>query len=237
MTIYPAIDLYEGKAVRLVRGDYDQMTVYNDNPAAVAKGFKELGATHMHVVDLEGARDGEPKNFSTIKRILTETDLAVQVGGGIRDTATIEKYLEIGVKRVILGTAAVAKPGFLKEAVGKFVGAIAVSADIKEGLIALKGWTEMSDQDAMTFCAEVEKIGVQTLICTDISKDGLLEGTNMQLYDTLRKELSLYIIASGGVTTLDEIKTLSQKGINGAILGKALYTGNIDLAEAIKAAK
>ena len=236
MTIYPAIDLYEGKAVRLMRGQYDQMTVYNDNPAAVARGFKQAGATHLHVVDLEGARAGKPINLGAIKSIIAESALQTQVGGGIRDIETIEKYLELGIKRVILGTAAVAKPGFLKEVTEKYGAAIAVSADIKDGKIALKGWTEVSDQDGMAFCRIVEELGVQTLICTDISKDGLMQGTNMQLYETLRKELKLYIIASGGVSTLEEIKTLSKRGIDGAILGKALYTNSIDLSEAIEAA-
>ena len=237
MIIYPAIDLYEGKAVRLLRGDYAQMTVYNDNPAAVAKGFKDAGATHLHVVDLEGARDGKPENFDTIERVVAESGLNVQVGGGIRDAGTIEKYFNIGVKRVILGTAAVSKPGFLKEMVEKFDEAIVVSADIKDGLIALKGWTEVSNQNSMVFCAAAEKIGVKTLVCTDISKDGLLGGPNMELYATLRKKLNLHIIASGGVTTIDEIKILAQKGIDGAIIGKTLYEGKIDLSEAIAAAK
>ncbi|MCL2200914.1 MAG: 1-(5-phosphoribosyl)-5-[(5-phosphoribosylamino)methylideneamino]imidazole-4-carboxamide isomerase [Oscillospiraceae bacterium] len=237
MTIYPAIDLYEKKAVRLLRGDYAQMTIYSDDPPAVAKGFRAAGATHLHVVDLEGARDGKPANFDVIERITAESGLVVQIGGGIREMETIEKYLALGVSRVILGTAAVSKPGFLKEAASKFGSAIAVSADIKDGLIALKGWTEVSDQELMSFCRVIEDLGVQTLICTDISKDGLLEGTNMELYETLRKELGLYIIASGGVSTLDEIKTLASWGVDGAILGKALYTGVIDLAEAVNSVK
>jgi len=236
MTIYPAIDIYEGKAVRLVRGDYLKMTVYSENPAEVAIGFRAAGAHVVHVVDLEGAKIGMPANFDVIKRIAQESGLSVQVGGGIRDKKTIAQYLDIGIKRVILGTAAVATENFLESAVGEFGDAIAVSADIKDGHIALKGWTEVSNQGAMEFCETVEKIGVQTLICTDISKDGLLEGTNIELYTTLRKKLGLYIIASGGVSAIDEIKQLSQLGINGAILGKALYTGNIDLTEAIKAA-
>jgi len=234
MTIYPAIDLYEGKAVRLIRGDYEQMTVYSDDPASVAKEFEEKGATALHIVDLAGARDGKPANFDVIKSIALKTKLKIQVGGGIRDEETIKQYLDIGVKRVILGTAAVSAPGFLVKAVETFGDAIAVSADIKDGLVALKGWTEVSDQSIMTFCETVEKVGVQTLICTDISKDGLLEGTNIELYNDLRDHLDLYIIASGGVSTLDEIKVLSKMGVNGAILGKALYTGAIDLAEAIE---
>ena len=237
MTIYPAIDLYEGKAVRLLRGEYDQMTIYSDNPAETASGFKAAGATHLHVVDLAGARDGKPANFETIEQIVAKTDLQVQVGGGIRDIDTIEKYLGIGIKKVILGTAAVAQDGFLKEVTKKYGAAIAVSADIKDGKIALKGWTEVSDEDSMSFCKTVEDIGVKTLICTDISKDGLMQGTNMELYETLRKELGLYIIASGGVSTLEEIKTLSKWGVDGAILGKALYTKAIDLSAAIAAGK
>ena len=234
MTIYPAIDLYEGKAVRLLRGDYEQMTVYSNDPVSVALGFRQAGATAVHVVDLEGARDGEPANFEVIKSIAAESGLDVQVGGGIRTTATIEKYLGVGVRRVILGTAAVSAPGFLEEMVRAYSSAIAVSVDIKDGLVAIKGWTETSGDDAHEFCGTVEKLGVQTLICTDISKDGLLGGTNMDLYKTLRKELTINIIASGGITRLDEIATLSALGVDGAILGKSLYTGNIDLSEAVR---
>jgi phosphoribosylformimino-5-aminoimidazole carboxamide ribotide isomerase len=237
MIVYPAIDLYEGKAVRLVRGDYAEMTVYSDDPVSVARGFKDSGATVAHIVDLEGARDGKPANSDVIGRIAVETGLDVQVGGGIRTVETIKKYLDMGVKKVILGTAAVSTPGFLLEMVGTFGGAIAVSADIKDGFVAIKGWTELSDKDAPEFCRTVEELGVKTLICTDISKDGLLGGTNIELYRTLRERLSMVIIASGGITTIDEVKTLSALGIDGAILGKALYTGNIDLSAAIKAAQ
>jgi len=237
MTIYPAIDLYEGKAVRLQRGDYEQMTVYSDDPVSVALGFKKVGATALHIVDLEGARDGKPANFEVIKRIAAETGLFIQVGGGIRTSETIEEYLNAGIKRVILGTAAVSKPGFLQEMVGKHKNAIAVSVDIKDGLVAIKGWTEVSNQDAIDFCNTVSDLGVQTLICTDISKDGMLSGTNMELYQTLRLKLSIGLIASGGVSSLDEIKTLSRLGMDGAILGKALYSGDIDLAEAVRVDK
>jgi len=210
------------------------MTVYSDDPVSVALGFREVGATAIHVVDLEGAREGKPMNFEVIERIAARSGLHIQVGGGIRATETIDKYLSAGVRRVILGTAAVSTPGFLPEAVKTFGGAIAVSADLKDGFVAVKGWTELSDKDALVFCRAVEDTGVQTLICTDISKDGLLEGTNMELYHTLRKELSIALIASGGITSLDEIEALTKLGMDGAILGKALYTGNIDLAEAIK---
>ena len=233
MIIYPAIDLYEGKAVRLKRGDYAQMTVYNNDPLSVALGFKDAGAKALHIVDLEGARNGEPANYDVIKRVASETDLFIQVGGGIRSQEIIEKYLEIGVRRVILGTAAVSQAGFLNEMVNKFNEAIAVSVDIKDGFVAIKGWTEVSSQNAIDFCGTVSDVGVQTLICTDISKDGMLSGTNMELYETLRSKLAIGIIASGGVSTIDEIKTLSDLGMDGAILGKALYTGDINLTEAV----
>jgi len=235
MIIYPAIDLFEGKAVRLKRGDYAQMTVYSDDPASVAKGFGKSGATALHVIDLEGAQKGKPTNFEVIKQIATRSGLFTQVGGGIRTSETTEKYLNAGVKRVILGTAAVSTPGLLQELVNNYGESIAVSVDIKDGLVAIKGWTEVSDRDALDFCCIVEELGVQTLICTDISKDGMLSGTNMELYKTLRSKLSIGLVASGGVTSLDEIRTLSKLGLDGVILGKALYTGAIDLAEAISA--
>ena len=237
MIIYPAIDLYEGKAVRLQRGDYAQMTVYSDDPLSVALGFKKAGAVSLHVVDLEGARDGKPANYETIEQIASESGLFIQVGGGIRSSETIKKYLSIGVRRVILGTAAVSQEGFLQEMVGSYNEAIAVSVDIKDGLVAIKGWTETSEMNAIDFCETLGKIGVQTVICTDISKDGMLSGTNMELYSLLRSKLSIDLIASGGVSSVDEIKTLSEMGMDGAILGKALYTGDIDLAKAVEAAK
>lgn len=233
MTIYPAIDIYEGKAVRLIRGDYAQKTVYSDDPVTVAFGFKESGAHAAHIVDLEGARDGKPANFDIIKRIASESGLSIQVGGGVRTAEVIEKYLDIGIRRVILGTAAVSDPGFLREMIGAFGDAIAVSVDIKDGLVAIKGWTELSDKDALVFCRNIEELDVKTLICTDISKDGLLSGTNMELYHTLRETLSIYLIASGGITSLGEIKALSELGMDGAILGKAMYSGNIKLSDAI----
>ena len=254
MTIYPAIDLYEGKVVRLRRGDYAQMTVYSNDPLAVARGFRASGARACHIVDLEGARDGISANFEIVKRIVKDLGRRdgagaishdageslppfVQVGGGVRTAVTIDEYLRIGVRRVILGTAAVSVPGFLREMVGEFGSAIAVSADIKDGFIAIKGWTTLSDQDAQGFCRAVEATGVQTLICTDVSKDGLLGGTNMELYRTLRERLSIRLIASGGISSLDEIRALSGLGLDGAIVGSALYTGHIDLAEAVEAAQ
>ena len=233
MIIYPAIDIFEGKAVRLTRGDYAQMTVYSDDPAAVARGFREAGANAAHIVDLEGARSGKPENYKVIERIVSESGLEIQIGGGIRTKSDVEKYLSIGVKRVILGTAAVSAPGFLPEMVQAYKDTIAVSADIKDGYVAIKGWTEISNRDVLGFCRDVEETGVQTVVCTDISKDGVLGGTNIELYRALREKLTVKLIASGGITTIDEIKTLAAIGIDGAILGKALYTGKIDLGEAV----
>jgi len=233
MIIYPAIDLYDGKAVRLKRGDYNEMTVYSDDPVAVALGFKKAGVSAIHVVDLQGARDGKPENYEVIKRIASETDLFIQVGGGLRTSEAIETTLEAGVKRVILGTAAVSEPEFLQSMVQEHGEAIGVSVDIKDGFVAIKGWTEVSKLDALEFCDTVVKQGVKTIICTDISKDGMLSGTNIELYKTLRSRLPIGIIASGGVTSIDEIKTMSKMGMDGAILGKALYTGDISLAEAV----
>ena len=229
MIIYPAIDLYEGKVVRLKQGDYTQKTVYSDDPVSVALGFKETGATALHIIDLEGALNGKPKNADIIKQITKETGLFVQVGGGIRTPEIIEDYLKAGVKRLILGTAVVSKPELMREMAGNFDEAVAVSVDIKDGLAAVKGWTELSDQDAIDFCCRAETLGVRTLICTDISKDGMQSGTNIELYKTLRQKLTLKLLASGGVTSIDEIKTLSDIGMDGVILGKALYTGHIDL--------
>ena len=234
MIIYPAIDIYDGKTVRLKRGDYSQMIKYSDDPVAVAQEFEKIGASAVHVIDLEGARDGKPANFDLINRIATETDLFIQVGGGIRTPETIERYLKLDVKRTILGTAAISTSGFLQEMVKQYGEAIAVSVDIKDGFVAIKGWTEVSAKDALSFCDTVEELGVQTLICTDISKDGMLSGTNIDLYRTLREKLSIKLIASGGVTTIDEIKILSEIGMDGVILGMALYTGAIKLSKALE---
>ena len=236
MTVYPAIDLYEGKVVRLARGDYSKMTVYSDDPVNTALAFRGAGAAALHIVDLEGARDGQPANSGVIYRIASESGLEIQVGGGIRTAEIIEGYLDTGIRRVILGTAAVSAPGFLREMVRAFGDAVAVSADIKDDRVAIKGWTELSAEDIFGFCRTIEDIGVRTLICTDISKDGLLGGTNIDLYRALRKELSINLIASGGISSLDEIETLAALGMDGAILGRSLYAGSIDLTAAIQTA-
>lgn len=237
MYIFPAIDLYEGKAVRLFKGDYNQMTVYSDTPELVARAFKEAGATHIHLVDLEGARDGSTPNLETVKKIIKETDLFTEVGGGIRNMDTVRTYLEAGIDRVILGTAAVTDEDFVRAATAEYGERIAVGADIKDGKIAIKGWTEKSELDAMEFCEKMQRIGVRTVICTDISKDGAMMGTNHELYRAMSEKLSMQIIASGGVSSIDDVKRLASLGIYGAIIGKAYYTGAIDLKEAIEVAE
>ena len=236
MNLFPAIDLIGGKAVRLIRGDYAQVTVYSDKPSEVAKGFEECGAKYLHVVDLEGARDGSLANLETIKEIIERTKLFVEVGGGIRSIETVEKYIGAGAQRVIIGTAAVTDPDFLREAVERYGDKIAVGVDIKDGMVAIKGWTETSELSCFDFCEKLSAMGVKTIICTDISKDGLLAGTNLELYRELSEKFSMDITASGGVSTLDDVRKLAQMDIYGAILGKALYTGNIDLREALSVA-
>lgn len=237
MLIYPAIDLYDGKAVRLFKGDYAQMTVYSEDPPAIAEDFAACGATHMHIVDLEGAKSGTTPNLATVLEIKRRGGLFCEVGGGIRSMETVDAYLSSGIDRVILGTAAVTEPGFVEKAVAKYGDRIAVGIDIKDGFVAIKGWTEKSALTAFDFCEKMEKIGVKTLICTDISKDGAMQGTNHDLYKTLMEKFSMQIIASGGVSSLDDVIRLRQQNTYGAIIGKAYYTGAIDLKEAIEVAK
>lgn len=234
MILYPAIDLYEGKAVRLFKGDYAQMTVYNEDPLAVARDFIRCGATHIHMVDLQGARDGTTPNLETVQKIKAQTGLFCEVGGGIRSMEIVERYLCAGIDRVILGTAAVTDPAFLAAALAKYGDKIAVGIDIKDGFVAIKGWTETSDQDALAFCARMEEMGVRTVICTDISKDGAMQGTNRELYKTLCERFRLQIIASGGVSSLEDIEHLAAQNLHGAIIGKAYYNGSLDLARAIE---
>ncbi len=237
LNIIPAIDLIGGRAVRLKKGDYQQVTVYNDNPVEVAKSFETAGAEFLHVVDLDGAKDGCTANFETIRAIVEQTNLSVEVGGGIRNIETVEKYIRLGVDRVIIGTAAVTDPEFLEEAVRKYPNHIAVGIDIKDGFVAIKGWLEVSAISCFDFCQTVQSIGVKTIICTDISKDGMMQGTNLSLYRQLSERFTLKIIASGGVSSLEDVRRLSEMKIYGAILGKALYTGAVDLSEAISVAK
>lgn len=234
MILLPAIDLYEKKVVRLTRGDYAQMTIYNDDPVAQAVSFQEAGAQWLHTVDLEGAKDGSTPNYSVIKAICKETSLKVEIGGGIRSLDTIQKYLDAGVERVILGTKAVTDPAFLEESLNKFGSHIAVGVDIKDGKIAIKGWLETAQDSVEDFFTKLCKLGVSTVICTDVSKDGMLAGTNVDLYRQLSQQFSLDLIASGGVSSLEDLARLKELGLYGAILGKALYTGALDLKAALK---
>ena len=237
MNIFPAIDLYEGKAVRLLRGDYQNMTVYSTDPLSVAKDFECAGAEYIHMVDLEGAKDGTAPNLEIVQSVAKNTSLFVEVGGGIRNMDVVDSYISSGVSRVILGTAAVKDEAFLREALKKHGDKIAVGVDVKDSQVAIKGWTETAPIPFMDFCKKMEALGVATLICTDISKDGAMQGTNRALYQELSKELSLKIIASGGVSDLDDIKALKAQNLYGAIIGKAYYTHAIDLKEAIEVAK
>ena len=237
MILFPAIDLYEGQAVRLYQGDYRQMTVYSSDPAALAKQFAETGATHIHLVDLEGARDGTTPNLELIRRIAAETGLFVEVGGGIRNMDIARAYLENGVSRVILGTAAVTDPDFLQNALDTWGERVAVGADLRDGQVAIRGWQQTSDEGAQSFFDRMQGLGVSTMICTDISRDGAMRGANLELYRSLVKRQGLQIVASGGVSSLDDIKALRQMDLYGAILGKAYYTGAVDLADALEAAK
>lgn len=237
MIIFPAIDIYGGKAVRLYKGRYEDMTVYSEDPLEVARDFERCGATHVHMVDLEGARDGATPNLAVVERVARSTGLKVQVGGGIRSMATVEAYLAAGVGRVILGTAAVKNEALLLDAVGRFGDMIAVGADLRDGRVAIKGWLESSDVTAESFLERLETIGVSNVICTDISRDGAMQGTNVELYGELKKRYSLNITASGGVSSLADVRALRALGLYGAIIGKAYYSGAVDLREALEAAR
>ena len=236
MYIYPAIDLYGGKAVRLFKGDYAQMTVYSDDPVSVAKDFAAAGASHIHLVDLEGAKIGKPANLATIAKIVETTGLFAEVGGGIRDMETVDSYLAIGVSRVILGTAAVKDPDFLQAALAKYGKKIAVGVDLKDGFVAIKGWTETSDLKAEDFFEKMQNLGVKTIICTDISRDGAMKGTNRALYRALSERFDIDLIASGGVSSMEDVEALAQMKLHGAIIGKAYYIGAVDLKQAVEAA-
>ncbi|MBE5739848.1 MAG: 1-(5-phosphoribosyl)-5-[(5-phosphoribosylamino)methylideneamino]imidazole-4-carboxamide isomerase [Clostridiales bacterium] len=237
MNIFPAIDLFDKKAVRLYKGDYAQMTVYSENPVAVAKDFENKGAKYIHVVDLEGAKKGSPAHLDVVKKIAEETNLFIEIGGGIRDMQTVEEYLSVGANRIILGTAAVTDEAFLKAALHKYGEKIAVGADIADGHIAIKGWIEKSEYTTDAFFEKMQSLGVKTVICTDISKDGAMKGTNRALYKQLSEKYTINIVASGGVSTIEDVKALAEMGVYGAIIGKAYYIGAIELKEAIEVAK
>ena len=237
MNIFPAIDLFDKKAVRLFKGDYAQMTVYSEDPPEIAYDFVNNGAKYIHIVDLEGAKDGTTPNISVIEEIRKTTDLFIEVGGGIRNMDIVDRYIGIGVNRVILGTAAVTDEVFLVNAVEKYGDKIAVGVDVKDGYVAIRGWTEKSQYDCFEFCEKMSKIGVRTIICTDISKDGAMLGTNHELYKELSEKFDMQIIASGGVSSIEDVRKLARIDIYGAIIGKAYYTGAINLKEAIEVAE
>ncbi len=233
MKIFPAIDLYGGKAVRLFKGDYKEMTVYSENPVSVALDFKAQGAEYIHLVDLEGAKDGTTPNLSAVRDIVRASGLFAEIGGGIRSMETLQKYFEAGVSRAILGTSAVTDEAFLKEAVAKYGEKIAAGADVKDGYIAIKGWIEKSQYTLDAFFAKMESLGVKTIICTDISKDGAMRGTNLEMYKALSEKYEVDIVASGGISGISDVRELAKMKLYGAIIGKAYYTGAIKLADAI----
>lgn len=236
MIIFPAIDLFKGKAVRLFKGDYKQMTVYGD-PIAIARDFMESGATHIHIVDLEGAKNGATPNFDAVVAIKEATGLFCEIGGGVRSIDVVKKYLSAGIDRVILGTAAVNDRSFLQEAISRFGDRIAVGADIKNGFIAVKGWIEQSNVTCDDFFNDMQSLGVKTVICTDVSKDGAMQGANLDLYKRLNETYSVNVTASGGVSSIEDVVALKTSGTYGAIIGKAYYTGAVSIAEAIEVAK
>ena len=237
MILFPAIDLFEGKAVRLYKGDYAQMTVYSEHPEEIAQDFAACGATHIHLVDLEGARSGETPNLDTVLKIRESTGLFCEIGGGIRSMEIVERYLSAGLDRVILGTAAIENEDFLRRTVEKYGDKIATGADIRDGYVSVKGWTEQSGVTLEAFCEKMEEIGVSTVICTDISRDGAMRGTNREMYRMLSEKFRLNITASGGVSTLEDVRSLRAMNLYGAIIGKAYYTGDINLKEAVEVCK
>lgn len=237
MYLFPAIDLFEGKAVRLFKGRYDEMTVYSDNPTEIAEDFVSAGASHIHIVDLEGAKNGDTPNLETVLAIKEKSGAFCEIGGGIRSMDVIERYLSSGIDRVILGTAAVNDEALLKEALGKYGERIAVGADISGGFVAVKGWLEKTELSVYSFFENMQSLGVKNIICTDISKDGAMQGTNRELYRELSEKYSIDITASGGVSGLEDIQYLNSLNLYGAIIGKAYYTGAVNLKKAIEAVR
>ena len=234
MLLFPAIDMFDHKAVRLFKGDYQQMTVYSKDPLSVAKRFEDSGAKWVHLVDLQGAKDGTTPHADLVAGITKGTGLQVASGGGIRAEESLLRYLDCGVSRVILGTAALGDPDFLQRVVAKYGSSIAVGVDSRDGMVATHGWTQTSTVPAEEFCRSLDEIGVSTIIATDISKDGAMQGPNLDLYRQLKKSFSGNITASGGVSSLKDLTALNDLDLYGAILGKAYYTGAVDLEEAVK---
>ena len=235
MNLFPAIDLYDGCAVRLYKGDYDQMTVYSRDPLEIARAFEAAGCEYLHTVDLAAARDGVPCEVDLIRRFASETSLRVQVGGGIRTTEVIRTYLDAGAFRVVLGTAAVTDEAFLKEALSAYGERIAVGLDIKDGLVAIRGWRETAPVTADEFLHKLVSLSAKCVICTDISRDGAMQGTNRDLYRRLQNDYpSIDFIASGGVSSVEDLAALRAADLYGAILGKAYYTGAVTLSDALE---
>lgn len=237
MDLYPAIDLCGGRAVRLLRGDYNKMTIFSETPFEVASAFKKAGADYLHLVDLDGAKRGDTLNYEVIRKIISDSGLGVEVGGGIRNMGTVEHYLSLGAMRVIIGTSAVTDPVFLQDAIDRFGEKIAVAVDIKDGMVATHGWVNTSSEDGFDFCKKLQDMGVKTIICTDILKDGAMQGINKELYEQLTQRFNMDIIASGGVTSMHDLESLLATGVHGAILGKSIYTGSIILSEAVETMK
>lgn len=237
MKIFPAIDIINGQVVRLTKGDYDKVTIYGNDPLSVAKDFEKMGAEFLHIVDLDAAKDGKIHNYDIVKTICQSTSLKVEIGGGVRSEDVINQYIDAGVYRVILGTIAIKNPDFTKEMIKKYGDKIAIGVDISNGFVAIHGWTEVSSISCNELFYDLERAGAKCVICTDISKDGAMQGTNLELYHDLSEKFSIDIVASGGVSSIQDVIALKNMNIYGAILGKALYTGAINLKEAIEVAK
>mgnify|MGYP002623805513 CR=1 FL=1 len=237
MIIFPAIDLRGGKCVRLIQGDFDKETVYSDDPQATALKWQNLGAKFLHVVDLDGARKGSPQNLSAIKNILDAVKIPIEVGGGIRTLEDVEKILSLGVRRVILGSVAVENISLVEEAVKKFGDKIVVGIDARDGFVAVHGWEKSSAIKADELAKKISAAGVETIIYTDISKDGMLSGVNAKIFSELEKKSGAKIVASGGVKSIEDIRALKAEKISGVIVGKAIYTGALDLKLAIEIAE
>ena len=236
MIIYPAVDVKDGRCVRLVQGQFNDVTVYSDNPVEMALNFEKMGAQYLHVVDLDGARLGEPQNIAVISEMAVKMGIPLQLGGGIRTIEMIEIILCKGIHRVILGTSAVRDPNLVKTAVGTFGSNLAVAIDARDGMVAIEGWAKTSEFTAIGFARKMEELGAKTIIYTDISRDGMLSGPNLKAMEEMSKAVGIDVIASGGVRNLEDIRNLKAIGVSGVIVGKALYTGDVDLKEAIKIA-
>lgn len=237
MVIYPAVAVKSGKCVRLAQGKFNEVTVYSENPVEMALKWEKLGANYLHVVDLDGARYGEPQNIGTISEMAVKLGIPVQLGGGIRSIEMIEIILSKGIQRIILGTSAVKDRNLIIKALKTFENSIVIAIDAKDGMAAIEGWAKTSEFTAVGFAKKMEQLGAKTIIYTDISRDGMLTGPNIKVMEEMSKAVSIDVIASGGVSKIDDIRQLKETGVSGVIVGRALYTGDVDLGEALKIAK